>query len=634
MRSPEERACNREIASLLHDGTTFGLEGKQLSFDIKTLTRRFSYEGFGFLSITLPSLGKAITAALTGDVAFRCPSSFQKEKNGAFPLFLGSALRKVFDLCGMLLENPDYAVLRWLRTICFFAYKVERDFKESQVQSFSDAFVVVDREIGEIQVSEIDPKLRNVMRGLLYRIFRNYHYGQFRDGPGISSDVSRRCKRVGYVPPSKVRNHFGRDVYLQPTEHLELDDLYAHLNLSKGFLHEKGLQLEHTFDNRPRGWNDALSWEEIEIPNSKVIFVPKDSRGPRVISCEPANHMYAQQAVMDGMLKCIENSPLTRGLVNFKDQSINQKLTFDPSVATLDLKEASDRVSYDLVRDLFPPRLLADIEACRTPMAELPTGKKIKLSKLAPMGSALTFPTMAIIAFASSVASIYLEQGILPTRQKSVYVYGDDIIVPNENAQSAIQGLEAVGLLVNRDKSFINSRFRESCGQDTLDASTVTPIRRKKLQKGSLTRDKKGGKQISDDGYAKHTCALMNSALDLGYINLAIELEQNLSRHIKSPIPYGTKESSYVCWWVGNADIAWRMNEDRRMSNGRKLRGYVFFDGKEVIPHTDYSRLRAALKTRVCPITGDNTPSYLKIGTRKPTLMLRTLKKWWIGAYI
>ena len=59
-------------------------------------------------------------------------------------------------------------------------------------------------------------------------------------------------------------------------------------------------------------------------------------------------------------------------------------------------------------------------------------------------------------------------------------VYGDDIIVPVEYVQAVITALEAFGLKVNRDKSFWNGKFRESCGGDFYAGRWITPVRLRK----------------------------------------------------------------------------------------------------------------------------------------------------------
>jgi hypothetical protein len=61
-----------------------------------------------------------------------------------------------------------------------------------------------------------------------------------------------------------------------------------------------------------------------------------------------------------------------------------------------------------------------------------------------------------------------------------VRIYGDDIIVPVDCVPHVIAELETFGFKINRDKSFWNGKFRESCGGDFYDGQDVTPVRLRK----------------------------------------------------------------------------------------------------------------------------------------------------------
>lgn len=209
-----------------------------------------------------------------------------------------------------------------------------------------------------------------------------------------------------------------------------------------------------------------LSLEELDTPVAKVVLVPKDSRGPRLISSEPLEVQWIQQMLMANMVHTIETHPLTRGLVNFTDQSVNRRLALRGSteesnfLVTLDMKDASDRVHSTLVRILFPNTWVAALMAARSTATRLPNGEVVQLHKFAPMGSATCFPVEALIFWALSTATIIdssnsltingravtttpfatlnmlfrgLERCGTPACDRAVYVYGDDIILHRED---------------------------------------------------------------------------------------------------------------------------------------------------------------------------------------------------------
>lgn len=237
------------------------------------------------------------------------------------------------------------------------------------------------------------------------------------------------------------------------------------------------------------------------VPIAQVVIVPKDSRGGRVISEEPLETQWIQQGQRRVLCDAIERHPLTRGNVSFTEQGINQELARAGSDgtfpwATLDLKEASDRISLELVRTVWPEHIVSALIASRSIGTTLPSGEVIMFQKFAPMGSSLCFPVMALTIWSISLASIiyetrlwkrgrFLRNGeyVLDPRLKThclqdlVYVYGDDIIVPESYAGTVIGALETYNLKVNVNKSFTAGPFKESCGYDAFLGVKVTPQR-------------------------------------------------------------------------------------------------------------------------------------------------------------
>lgn len=264
---------------------------------------------------------------------------------------------------------------------------------------------------------------------------------------------------------------------------------------------------------------------------AKVVLVPKDSRGPRLISAEPCEKQWLQQGLGRALTAHVERHPLTRGMVNFTNQFINRKLalkgSLDESVATLDLKEASDRVSLELVRELFPERLYEALVATRSACTLLPDGEVIRLRKFAPMGSALCFPIMALTIWAVVTACLLRKDGYTGVRRNRypVFVYGDDVIVETRHASDAIKALEAVGLKVNTTKSFTTGSFRESCGLDAFRGEEVQPVRIKTV----WTSSRDASTYASWIAYA-------NSFWLRGYRRTAQHIAEELSK-VYGPIP-------------------------------------------------------------------------------------------------
>lgn len=201
---------------------------------------------------------------------------------------------------------------------------------------------------------------------------------------------------------------------------------------------------------------------------------------------------FVQQGIMRSLVRELESSHTSSSFIGFSDQVPNQELARIGSegghLATLDLSDASDRVANWLVESLFEdfPLFSEAVEACRTRRVELPSGEVKTLQKFASMGSALTFPIEAIVFSSIALAAVLAHQGSSPTRQSLkrlegvVRVYGDDIIVPADCAETVISWLWAFGFKVNEDKSFWNGDFRESCGKEYWRGHDVSVVKFRK----------------------------------------------------------------------------------------------------------------------------------------------------------
>lgn len=209
---------------------------------------------------------------------------------------------------------------------------------------------------------------------------------------------------------------------------------------------------------------------------SEFLLVPKDIRGHRTICRETVESMYHQQGIRRSMEKSITSHPLGKG-ISFIDQSQNAQLALTSSVtkefATIDLKDASDRISYSLVSFLFKGTAIWDeMIKCRSTQVFYGDASH-NLRKWAPMGSAICFTTLALVVHAL-IKSAFALAGHAGAE---CYVFGDDIIVPSSLYLVAVAALEAGGLTVSMTKSFVNSHFRESCGMDAYEGVDVTPVR-------------------------------------------------------------------------------------------------------------------------------------------------------------
>lgn len=474
-KSPDEIELTLIIALLcdvqkLHSGV---ISPHALRLTIEKVRKRYAQEGMGFLTKSLPRLGRALDRALSGNTTLDAVSvAFEPQNDSKLPKFLWELFSRVFSSDGQVLPSPDVECVKSLRQVLFMFYKYELPSDPELDADVVSKFVKTENDV--LLYSQMFDSLANILqfdpsfvfhskcginpwvirraRRLLFEVFRDFDVRSIEPRHGPGTVATRECLDAKYRFSSfspRLAETYPLDEYL-----------YSNLGHVSAVVADEGLPL-----------TPVESF-------ARVCLVPKDSRGPRLISCEPLVFQWFQQGLGRAIVQHVEEHPLTRYSIHFTDQTPNRLGailgSYTGNYATLDLNEASDRVSVGLVRLLFPEPLQSALLNCRTLATVLPSGKILKLSKFAPMGSSLCFPVLALTIWAILAA-------MLDTRvdgeEPSILVYGDDVIVPTAQAENAITTLESFGLKINRDKSFVRGFFRESCGADAFHGIDVTPVK-------------------------------------------------------------------------------------------------------------------------------------------------------------
>jgi len=225
-----------------------------------------------------------------------------------------------------------------------------------------------------------------------------------------------------------------------------------------------------------------------EVKGSKMTTVPKNELTERTIAVEPSGNMCMQLAVgtyIEGILRRIGLDITNQAA---KNNQLAKKASTDNSLATIDLKSASDVIKPDLVRLLFPRSWFELFMRLRSPCTVLPSGEELKLNMISTMGNGYTFPMMTLI-----LLSLIYGMRCASKRQKRTLwiewhktaVFGDDIIVPSSEYKDLCLVLESAGFIINHDKSFSDGPFRESCGGDYYLGGNITPFYVKQLTTNS-----------------------------------------------------------------------------------------------------------------------------------------------------
>jgi hypothetical protein len=434
-------------------------------YDWETIVAREKHEGLSFLTITLPSFASDLQKGLArGYVDHDLFRSFAFR--GGLPRFLGGFLDLVFDRTnGRLLDEPSSEAIFAIRQITMLFGKIQLPCSDARVAAAIDSYIKCEQEVVEADARRSAENYADFKRvsALLWadtfqKVDEDIYYGRVvpKHGPGATADRlagNRKYDQAEWT--TRLEQVFPAGEYLFPnwSYYKDLQDIH--------FL-EPGAE-------RP----------------VRVITVPKTLKTPRIIAIEPTCMQYMQQAVLEPLVEYIESSST---LIGFTDQAPNQDLarigSLNGELATLDLSEASDRVSNQLVRAMFEqfPNLFEAVDATRSRKADV-NGKVIRLAKFASMGSALCFPVEALV-FSTLIFMGIQDELNRPLTKKDIQsfeglvrVYGDDIIVPVRYVSSVISRLEEFGFKVNAGKSFWTGRFRESCGKDYYGGDDITVVR-------------------------------------------------------------------------------------------------------------------------------------------------------------
>jgi hypothetical protein len=420
-----------------------------------------------FLTISLPKfcddLQKGLSRAKVDPALF-----IGYVKSGELPQFLGGFLDQVFDRrSGLLLESPNIDAIQAIRQITLLFGKVHLECSDTRKRAALSKFVqcekdirIADKESAALWGELVSLCLR-LFGDVFQKVDEDIYYGRIvpKHGPGATADkLTGNSKYSQSEWTGRLEEVFPHGEYLFPN--------WRYFDNARTVILEPGQE-------RP----------------VRVVLVPKTLKTPRVIAVEPACMQYAQQGILESFVRAIESDDLLSSLVGFADQVPNQDLARQGSLfgdlASLDLSEASDRVSNQLVRTLFAPfpNLSAGLDATRSRKADVFGHGVLRLAKFASMGSALCFPVEAIVFLMIILYSIEQELNSPLTYKQvqrligRVRVYGDDIIIPVEYVRPVVSNLQTFGFAVNAEKSFWTGKFRESCGKEYYDGEDVSIVR-------------------------------------------------------------------------------------------------------------------------------------------------------------
>lgn len=215
------------------------------------------------------------------------------------------------------------------------------------------------------------------------------------------------------------------------------------------------------------------------VPGAVFDTVPKDSKVDRVILKEPELNGFYQKGT--GKVLREKLASYTRFAPNGMDLNrsgdLNSELakagSVDGHIATVDAERASDSLSLALYEFLFPQSWYDWFLTVRSPFCSI-KNRQHRLHMMSGMGNGFTFEAESIIFYAIGLACS--ERSLLPFAHLYVSIHGDDLTLPSDVFFDCVEAYKAAGIIVNKEKSFSDGPFRESCGGHFFNGKSVKPF--------------------------------------------------------------------------------------------------------------------------------------------------------------
>lgn len=220
------------------------------------------------------------------------------------------------------------------------------------------------------------------------------------------------------------------------------------------------------------------------VKRGELFVVPKDNSTDRICEKQPTLNVFLQKGI---------GSEIRRRLkykcgINLNNQGVNAMLAREGSIrghlATVDLSNASNSITYGVVRELLPFPWFVLLDLARTSSVVLLDGTYHDLQLFSAMGNGFTFELESLIFWA--LVKGVQEASSNVCADTRVSVYGDDLIFDQAIFEEVSHVFGVCGFSVNTTKSHVSGPFRESCGSYWYNGFNVKPLRLRSYPRSRL----------------------------------------------------------------------------------------------------------------------------------------------------
>lgn len=233
-------------------------------------------------------------------------------------------------------------------------------------------------------------------------------------------------------------------------------------------------------------YEKAVGWDKWLLLDTKprcvmrMSSVPKDRNKRRLIGIEPT----ALQFIQQGLASELRVTEYFRRYIDIESQHNHVMFalgsTPDRRRVTVDMSDASDRISTALVEHLFP-QWYPFLACASSSFAEIRKGPQKGLHRIgmmANMGCGFCFELETLVFHAVATLVGCQETGLPPSSCAArVRVYGDDIILPETWLPEFERVCARLGWVINPMKTAVTHEFLETCGHYICPDQAVTTRR-------------------------------------------------------------------------------------------------------------------------------------------------------------
>jgi hypothetical protein len=348
------------LSRLLNDFSRLNPGVKGLDRDIITIEKRFEDEGYGFLTVALPALGRALQKALSCG-KFTCPPGFRTTRGGSIPLLFSGMTCKVFDpLTGHLEDGADLCTLTDLYQVLFIFKKTQLSPKDEELLHLKavNEFYQCDGTASRVFIPDRhDHHIGRVCKMLLNTLLsKDIENAKYKHGPGAVKEGWTANQKWQAVEAA-VRDDpdFASRYGLENTKEIsEFRDLFSSrqrpgMAADGRLLPERRGSTDNAEDLRNEGprrrsvppnskrirhvlaRGRLASFDRASRSSAKLISVPKSSTSRRTITVEPALNQFIQQGLNILLRESISECRVLRNCIALSDQTLNQKLALEGS---------------------------------------------------------------------------------------------------------------------------------------------------------------------------------------------------------------------------------------------------------------------------------------------------------------